>query len=264
MRVVSLVTVVLGASEATKLHQNRKNIFSTSSDDAFLKTMDFKHRLRVCNAFANGDENSLDVFRAKEKLTEAPLPYKGCQDFDVQLKPGEKLDFRVGGKAAVQGSFVVTSLPSNDAVLFLAIYRHDADSKSVSFASHVFANLLNPQVAVIDTYRGPDKEQAKLKIEDISSNGDRAEQLRYDSVFAVNPGSYEAVLTDAKGKGTIAKSSLVAYNRESYVILRVGVNSSGKHPEELLVFPHSDDHYFGVKAAQGLWGMVTGFFGFGY
>lgn len=212
---------------------------SGSSDSGSLtRALDFKHRLRVCNAYPYSA--ALDVFRGKsEKLTDdSSLAYKKCRDFKVQLKPGDKLEFKVGDANA--GTFSVSDLPSNDAVLFLAIYRHDTLSTAVSFESHVFANLLNAQIAVIDTYKGAKK--ASLRIEDHqTSKAARSEELRYDSVVAVNPGKYEAVLADNAGK-VEAKQQLVTLNRESYVVLRVGVEAKEgqSFPQELIVFPQSD------------------------
>merc|ERR1719149_264560 len=112
------------------------------------------------------------------------MPYKACEDFvGSQLKAGDKLEFRVGDSTA--GTFSVSDLPNNDAVMLLIIHRHDTLSTAVSFESHVFANLLNAQVAVIDTYKG--SEKSSLKIKDTSdAKSARSEDLRYDSVVAVN------------------------------------------------------------------------------
>merc|ERR1719163_1514066 len=98
-------------------------------------------------------------------MTQSPMPYKACEDFASQLKPGDKLEFRVGDSTA--GTFSVSDLPNNDAVLMLLIHRHDTLSTAVSFESHVFANLLNAQIAVIDTYKGAAK--STLKIQDTAN-----------------------------------------------------------------------------------------------
>lgn len=202
----------------------------------FVRALEFKHRLRVCNTYPYAAP--LDVYRGKEKLTETSMPYKACQDFKTQLKAGDKVEFRVGDANA--GTFSVSDLPNNDAVLLLVIYRHDTLSTAVSFESHVFANLLNAQVAVIDTYKGSAK--ATMKIADSQQvKTSRSEDLRYDSVVAVNPGKYECQLMGSDGAEK-AKSSLVALNRESYVVLRVGVEAqSGQaYPQDLVVYPQSD------------------------
>merc|ERR1719240_1663985 len=166
------------------------------------------------------------------------MQYKTCQDLKIQLKAGDKLQFKVGDANA--GTFSVSDLPNNDAVLLLVIYRHDTLSTAVSFESHVFANLLNAQVAVIDTYKGSAKSTLKIQDDD-SAKTSRAEDLRYDSVVAVNPGMYQCMLQGSDGK-SMNKASLVALNRESYVVLRVGVEAQAgqAYPQELVVFPKSD------------------------
>lgn len=202
----------------------------------FVKALEFKHRLRVCNAYPY--ESPLDVFRGHtEKLTEEPLPYKSCIDFATPLHAGDKLAFKVGSANA--GTFAISDLPNNDAVLLLVIHRHDTLSTAVAFESHVFANLLNAQVAIIDTFKGAARSVASIR--DGGSRKARSEQLRYNSVVAVNPGVYEVVLTDADGTEE-ANGELVALNRESYVILRTGVDAQQgpSFPQGLVVFPHSD------------------------
>merc|ERR1719171_891001 len=162
---------------------------------SFVKALEFKHRLRVCNAYPYAA--ALDLFRSKEKLTQNSMPYKNCEDFKSQLKPGDKLEFKVGDANA--GTFSVSDLPNNDAVLLLAIYRHDTLSTAVSFESHVFANLLNAQVAVIDTYKGSAKSHLKI-MDDEQAKTARAEELRYDSVVALNKGKYQCMLESTDGK----------------------------------------------------------------
>merc|ERR1719421_254729 len=184
----------------------------------------------------------MDVFTAKnEKLTvDGPLSYKSCSEFVAPMKSGDKLEFRVGDASA--GTFSVADLPNNDAVLLLVVHRHDTLSTAVSFQSHVFANLLNAQVAVIDTYKGTAKSSPRISDGD-SSKGPvkRSEDLRYNSVVAVNPGFYQVSLDDTDGK-TQSKSELVAVNRESYVIVRAGVEAQQgpSYPQELIIFPKSD------------------------
>merc|ERR1719313_1847771 len=187
----------------------------------FVKALEFKHRLRVCNAYPYAA--ALDLYRGRsEKMTDdGPLTYKNCKDFKAPLKAGDKLEFKVGDANA--GTFSVSDLPNNDATLLLVIYRHDTLSTAVSFESHVFANLLNAQLAVLDTYKG--SEKAKMKIQDAGdTKTSRSEELRYDSVVAVNPGKYACVLVGTDGK-EVQKKELVALNRESYVVIRAGVEA---------------------------------------
>jgi len=213
--------------------------------EGFVQALEFKHQLRVCNAYPVGA--SLDVFRGKaEKLTEdGAMPYKACRDFQAPLKTGDKLEFKVGDTTA--GTFAVADLPQNDAVLLLVIHRHDTLSTAVSFESHVFANLENPQVVVLDTYKGHAK--AHTSIMDAEQHSDkpgqkeqaRSEELRFDSVVAVNPGMYQVALSGDDGE-TKAKTDFVALNHQSYVVFRAGVEAQHgqSFPQELVVFPKSD------------------------
>merc|ERR1719396_41809 len=105
---------------------------------------------------------------------------------------------------------------------------------------------------------------------DAESNGKggtaRSEELRYDSVVAVNQGIYEVVLAGQDGE-TKAKSQLVALNRESYVILRTGVEAQQgpSYPQDLVVFPQSDPAVFRSAAAFAsgpavFFALVLGYF----
>lgn len=235
----SLVYVLLCVGAAASAGQVRNGLRHDRAA-GFVAALDFHHKLRVCNAYPNTD--SLAVFRGKEELTGlAPMPYKACRDFEAPMKSGDKLEFKIGD--AMAGTFSVADLPQNDAIMLLVIHRHDTLSTAVSFESHVFANLMNAQIAVIDTYRGAAKSNPEirdLKQEKGTAHETRSEQLRYDSVVAVNAGTYEVVL---KGQnGTVAKSSLVALDKESYVVLRTGVEAQQgeSFPQEIVVFPRSD------------------------
>ncbi|CAK0895025.1 unnamed protein product [Prorocentrum cordatum] len=189
----------------------------------------------------------MDVYvRGSEKLTaDQPMPYPSCTDFTSGLQAGDKIDFKVGEASA--GTFSVSDLPNNDAILLLVLYRHDTLTTAVKFQSHVFANLLNAQVAIIDAYKGT--LHAMPRIMDMRTtapggpDGHASEELRFDSVVAVNPGVYEVEL-HGQGGDTRAplRAPLVALNRESYVVLRTGVEAQQgpSFPEELFVYPRSD------------------------
>lgn len=230
------------ASSSTILatEQKGKQLRQVHAGSSFISTLQFKHVLRVCNAFPY--EHPIDVYLGKEKLTESPMPYKKCEEFHPTLNAGDKIDFKIGDSGA--GSFSVAELPSNDAVLVLVMFRHDTVSTGVSFESHVFSNLLNAQVAVLDTYRGATTATPRIRDEKEhhdASQVQRSEELRYNSVMAVNPGLYEVLLENAAGNMTV-KHELVALNKESYMVMRCGIESkTGRsYPEELMVFPQSD------------------------
>jgi len=215
----------------------QSNLRQMTMADGFVKALEFKHRLRVCNAYPFSA--ALDVFRSTDKLTDEPMHYKSCKDFLAPMKAGDKLEFKIGDASA--GTFAVSDLPNNDAVLLLIIHRHDQVSTAVSFESHVFANLLNAQVAVIDTYKGTFRASPRIQDRADATKNSRSEELRYSSIVAVNPGVYEVELDGEDGK-VKAKHELVALNRESYIVLRVGVESKTgpSFPQELVIYPNSD------------------------
>lgn len=229
-------TQVAAASDASASRQRfQAHMSAVSASSA--RSLHFRHRLRVCNAYP-GNEPGVNIFKGKSRLTDTPLKYKTCQEFNPPIRAGDKLQFTMAGYNA--GSFAVSDLPNNDAVLVLVIYRHDTSSTAVAFESHVFANLINAQIAVLDTYKGHAK--AALRIQDVSNaKTSRSEELKYDSVVAVNPGIFEVVVQSDDG-AMKARQELVALNRESYVVIRCGVEpQEGQvYQEELLVWPQSD------------------------
>jgi len=230
-----LLSCVLLFAETVLGAVHRRGLGHRSSYSTFVRALDFNQKLRVCNAYPY--DAPMEIYHGKDKLSNEALPYKRCEQFGTKLKAGDKIDFRVLGSMA--GTFTISDLPENDAILILLIHRHDTMSTAVSFESHVFANVKNAQVAVLDTYRG--SEKSTLKIQDVKGQqSSRSEELRYNSVVAVNPGQYEVLLTD--GSKEVDTARLTALNKESYVVLRVGVEAQQgqKFPQEILVYPQSD------------------------
>jgi len=211
-----------------------------------VRALAFTHRLRMCNAYPG--RTALEVFRGHERLTAdaGAMSYETCRDFSAPLKAGDKLEVKIG--EITTGTFAVSDLPANDAVMLLVVHRHDTLSTAVAFESHVFAATDGPQVAIIDTYKGPG--HSKTLIMDVGKHP-RSEELRYNSVVAVSPGRYQVELAGQDGT-PLRSGELVALGRESYVLLRTGVEAvSGKsYPEELVVFPHSDAKLLEQHAAR--------------
>jgi len=227
-QLISLLALALVASATAAVHHTA----AAKAAKQFAGTVEFKHRLRVCNAYPYAE--AIDVFRGKQQLTKLPLEYKMCGDFAAQLVAGDKLKFMVGDASA--GTFTISDLPNNDAVLLLVIHRHDTLSTAVAFKSHVFANLLNAQVAIIDTFKGRTRGFAQ-----IADGSKKEEKLKYNSVVAVNPGEYKVSLVDQHNKVSVLEN-LVALNRESYVIIRAGVEAEQgpQYAQDLIVYPMSD------------------------
>lgn len=242
---LALAPLVGGAEVGHAMHRGLR-----TSAQGFVRALDFKHTLRVCNAYPSDKE--LSVINAKETLGE--MPYKSCKDVASPLKSGDKLEFKIDGSEV--GTFSISDLPQNDATLLLVIFRHDTVSTAVAFESHVFANLANSQIAVIDTYKGTSK--ASVKIQDVKdAKHSRSEDLRYDSVVAVNPGEYQCVLMGSDGEEK-SKTTLVAVAKESYAVLRVGVEaqSGKKYSQELMAYPQSDAPKSSAQTKGPLLGLV--------
>lgn len=231
----------LAAASASKVPKVQKPSMG------FMHALEFKHQLRVCNAYP--DRSAIDVLRGKETLTDgSPLAYKSCRDFSPQLKAGDRLDFKIDDTSA--GTFLISKLPDNDAVLLLVIHRRDATNTAAAFQSHVFASTTNAQLAVIDTYRGKGDYEVQIShaaAPDPAAAKDGAapaarvnETLPYSSVVEINRGQYEVQLAGKDGEAK-AKAQLVALDKESYVLLRTGLDADegSAFPQELVVFPQS-------------------------
>eukprot|EP00929_Paragymnodinium_shiwhaense_P109559 TRINITY_DN7602_c1_g1_i1.p2 TRINITY_DN7602_c1_g1~~TRINITY_DN7602_c1_g1_i1.p2 ORF type:complete len:292 (-),score=79.48 TRINITY_DN7602_c1_g1_i1:126-1001(-) len=281
MAVMSLAVVLSLFAQASGVVHNvnhglRHHAGKDGPGKGFVKSLNFKHRLRICNAYPN--IAALDVYRGKaqaEKLTvDEPLAYKDCREFRSPLMAGDMIEFRVpvqsdpgmadvniGGQSA--GTFTVSDLPNNDAVLFLVIHRHDTLSTAAAFESHVFASLLNAQMALIDTYKGHSHTFTKARIIDGPGFGKEArkESLRFNSVVALNQGTYEVEFDGRDGKPE-CKAELVAMDRESYVVIRTGAESQQgtSYPQDIVVFPRSaipkPSGAFGLKSACSLTSLL--------
>mmetsp|Transcript_102080 Transcript_102080/g.304672 ORF Transcript_102080/g.304672 Transcript_102080/m.304672 type:complete len:271 (-) Transcript_102080:43-855(-) len=219
-------------------------------DVGLVRALEFDHRLRVCNAFPG---ERLEVLRGENLTGDEPMAYRECRDFHTQLRSGDKLEFKLG--SSTSGTFAVSELPSNDAVLLLVVHRHDGRSTAVSFKSHVFANLKTAQVAVIDAYAG--SKRTTMRIMDAPSSGkNRTEELRYDSVVALSPGAYEVEFVN----GGEPKVEFTAAGHESYVVLRTGVEEQ-KGPsvhEDIVVYPHSPSSpRSGAAGKQAPWAALV-------
>lgn len=244
---LSLIALVAG----TNSHNSIRGTAGGKQPAAvsFIRNLEFKQTLRVCNAYPYG--SALDVFVGHIKLTETPLAYKSCADFAPALQGSDKIDFKVDDTSV--GTFTISGLPQSDAVLLMVIFRHDTMSTAVSFESHVFASLVSAQVAVLDTYKGSAKSEVRIQDspkpdKDGKTVQVRSELLRYDNVVAVNPGIYEVLLQDKVGGETKAKESLVAVQKEGYVVMRCGVEAQvgTAYPQELIVYPRSDRRALGA------------------
>jgi len=210
---------------------------SIDHGSSFVRSLSFQQRLRICNAYPYF--TALGVLVGEKSLTQSPLKYKGCQEFLPSLRIGDRINFMVDANTV--GTFTITELPENDAVLLMVIYRHDADSTAVAFQSHVFSNQRAAQIAILDTYKGAAKSELRIR-DALPKRSNRSELLRYDSVVAVDPGDYAVQLNvgaPGANASAISEATLEAKPGESYVVIRCGVEArvGEAYPQSLLVFP---------------------------
>lgn len=221
---------------------------TSSADQRITAETSYSQTLRVCNAYpySAGGVNVLG----------STLKYKSCHDFSKTMHSGDQVDFytaasveakNAGGKpelANLVGSFEVSEVPKNDALLLLVIQPHDSASTGVKFQSHVFVNSADAQVALLDAFvtSGPAADAitiADLKDQD-PQYAPRNEQLKFNTVVAVNPGSYEVFVPEEESK---TKKTLDVSDGTKYSVIRVGVRSGTgvtdaiEYSEDLIVFP---------------------------
>lgn len=195
-----------------------------------------KQTLRMCNGY--GGEPLWATRVPGELITQRPLAFKECRDFDLALQEADKIDFRAGSRGV--GIFTAKGVPKTAAGLLLVVHGPAGPRRSALFQSHAYVDLGAAQVAVIDAYSGP--VRGHLELADwLSPVGTRAEALvqaqsevlQYNSVIAVNPGKYAfSLISDGGNRGRRAK--LEARAGEHYVVMRVG-GPQGR-PEELVLF----------------------------
>mmetsp|Transcript_23037 Transcript_23037/g.49026 ORF Transcript_23037/g.49026 Transcript_23037/m.49026 type:complete len:277 (+) Transcript_23037:64-894(+) len=198
-------------------------------------------KLRICNAFAF--DAPLDITHVRSKASLGSLPYKGCEDYKMQLNEGDQLDFKVAGTDV--GTFAVAGLPQASRILLLIVQKRADSSMGASFKSHAFAEEApdSAQIAVIDTYGGAKNPTDKVDIFDVTEPNitlRKSEALPLNSVVSISPGSYQVAMNSA-GLNTTGPE-LSAEGKTSYVVFRVGEGGKSKEkaesfPEELVVFP---------------------------
>jgi len=208
------------------------------------------HTLRICNAFPQSGGMTLSVWHGRDEISMgAGLAYKACEDFeDLSLRPGDHIRFRDGSTTA--GIFQIGNLPTYSSTLLLVLNRHDTLLDSLQFESHIFKNLRNAQVAVIDAFRGSKKGRIEISEHVDEAAGEepvKGEKLKYGGVHKLNTGFYDLKLYDILPSLPLpqlaAGAEFVVLPSENYVVLRVGVedrmDAEDSFAEELVVFPSS-------------------------
>lgn len=219
------------------------------------------HHLRICSAFAH--PKPLDVYLVHVRdakshglhvTKDSPIAYKECRDLVLQMREGDKLNFKAGGFDV--GTFSAVGLPtrSDGTILLLIPRQRESNSMALAFESHAFANLRSPQLAVVDAYRGlymddevmimdtpQETDDKQVALLESSKPAPRAESLKYNSVAALQLGHYQLALMTTDGYNITMPVPLHVQQGGTYLVMRVGSDANDKdnYPKELLVFPQS-------------------------
>mmetsp|Transcript_33625 Transcript_33625/g.53482 ORF Transcript_33625/g.53482 Transcript_33625/m.53482 type:complete len:269 (+) Transcript_33625:65-871(+) len=205
-----------------------------------------EQQLTICNAYTSRTPLEIVRVRTRERLNNGnPLAYKQCAKLLVPLEEGDQLDFKAGHLDV--GTFYATGVPKFQSSLVLVAHRRNFNAVGLSFESHAFSEVSNPQIAIIDAYRG--KGVGSVKISESKPADDKngvlmqvEDDLKFNSVVAVNPGPYEiALVGDKTGESEkLSNIPLATGPKGKYIVMRVGNDASASsvdhYPQELVVF----------------------------
>jgi len=200
----------------------------------FVKPMNFEQKLLVCNAFSHEKPVQILVNEENDITKDKKLPYKRCEYLSTKVTENDRLDFNV--EEGIGGTFEVSDLPKNDAVLLLVFERRDSSSNLASFQSFAFpfnSAGAAAQVAIIDTVKGlPGKLRMEDHVTDKKSRV-RFEMLDFNRVYSIEAGNYDADLSHGDESTSTLKKTLSLNSGENYVLLRTGTPDE----EDLVTFP---------------------------
>jgi len=216
-----------------------------------------EQELFICNAYASPNAVDIVHVRTQEHLTKGgSLQYKECKSFKLPMQEGDQLDFK--SKSLDIGTFYATGLPKSSSSLLLVMRRRSPHSTAVKFESHAFTETEKPQIAIIDAFQGKlldgmgdvkimeelKDASGKVDLRKMQDEGEfyhtpmkkLKENLKFNTVVAVNPGKYELSLASSVKKDMPVP--LQAHDGKKYVLIRFGDEAEGKdYPQELIAFP---------------------------
>eukprot|EP00933_Yihiella_yeosuensis_P014189 TRINITY_DN12807_c0_g1_i4.p1 TRINITY_DN12807_c0_g1~~TRINITY_DN12807_c0_g1_i4.p1 ORF type:complete len:259 (+),score=75.18 TRINITY_DN12807_c0_g1_i4:74-850(+) len=194
---------------------------------SFIGALKFKQTLRLCNAYPS--EKAIQPFKDEKAIT-GKLKFKDCNEIEVPLESGSRIEFKTDGGIEL-GTFTVSDLPEYDATLLLAVHRRDVSTTAVAFTSHIFAPSQQAQLACLDTYSGVAKGKTVIL------DGSKTETLEFGSVVGINAGSYKVALKNEDGVLKESKMGFDVKASQNYVVIRTGLAGTKKFEQDLIVFP---------------------------
>jgi hypothetical protein len=192
----------------------------------------FKRRLVACNTFP--DEEPVSITQNRHTSLEKNLRYKDCKILQGKITEGDQLVFE--SKSAGTWTFQVGALPESDSTLLLVFEKRDEHSKVPAFQSFAFPpSKEDAQLAVIDAFKGQ-STRTRVHLSDKVPTHNRAEDLDYDRVYAIEGGEYD--LSMLVGENATSKPSMMAMSKGGdYVALRLGGSGyAHDYAEELVTF----------------------------
>jgi len=210
-------------------------------------------RLLLCNAYPSESPvtaqlNGKDVLGGGD--VKGSIAFQECRYTPSKVQAQDRLDFDLRD-AEVRGTFEVGDLPNSDAVLLLVLEKRDA-SPMMSFKSFAFPSAEgrdDAQLAIINTFKG-NMTEPHLEVEDhvVSAPAtkgkktppSRSEWLNFNSVYSVEPGSYDMRVADrGAGKAGRAPKDLRLAKGTNYVVLRTAESGAPDSGDALIVYPEA-------------------------
>ena len=182
------------------------------------------------------------LFRSRKHKLESALGYKECKAISGLIAEGDQLVFE--SKSAGTWTFQVGALPESDSSLLLVFEKRDAQSKVPAFQSFAFPpSKEDAQLAVIDAFKGKN-DRTRVHLSDAVPGHERAEDLDYDRVYAIEGGDYDlSMLLGANSTSTPSKMHMTKGG--DYVALRIGGSGyTREFDEELVTFALIDSNAF--------------------
>jgi len=205
----------------------------------------FKRTLVACNTFP--DEEAVSITQNRHTKLENGLGYKQCRVINGKIQEGDQLVFE--SKSAGTWTFQVGALPESDSALLLVFEKRDEGSKVPAFQSFAFPPTSDDaQLAVIDTFKGK-AARTRVHLKDAVPGHNRAEDLDYDRVYAIEGGDYDLSMLLGEN-ATTAPNKLHMTKGGDYVALRLGGSGyAHDYEEELVTFSLLDSSAFATAFA---------------
>jgi hypothetical protein len=249
MFVLSLLAFA-SAHSANVQHAGAKTALRASP---IAHTEQFKRKLVACNTFP--DDEAVSITQNRKHKLENALGYKECKAIQGTIAEGDQLVFE--SKSAGTWTFQVGALPESDSSLLLVFEKRDEHSKVPAFQSFAFPpSKEDAQLAVIDAFKGK-SGRTRVHLSDAVPGHERAEDLDYDRVYAIESGDYDlSMLVGENATSTPSKMHMTKGG--DYVALRLGGSGYQRDfDEELVTFALIDSSFAFTATLAALFALFA-------